>query len=217
MRSTTWWASSSTPWCCAPTPRAIRASATLWRGCATGNLSAYGHQELPFERLVEVINPARSLSHHPLFQVMLAFQNDAQVSLELPGLRTAFAEVPVASAKFDLSFALAEERAADGTPSGINGVLEYAGDLFEEATAATLAERLARLLDRGRGGAHPRHRQPRHSLAEPSAAPSSQSGTTPRAPIPNATIPELFAQQAARTPDAVALVCEDQTAELPRA
>ena len=160
---------------------------------------------------MEVINPARSLSHHPLFQVMLAFQNDAQVSLELPGLRTAFAEVPVASAKFDLSFALAEERAADGTPSGINGVLEYAGDLFEEATAATLAERLVRLLDRGRGGAHPRHRQLSTFSRRPSAAPSSQSGTTPRAPIPNATIPELFAQQAARTPDAVALVCEDQT------
>ena len=77
-----------------------------------GNLAAYGHQDLPFERLVEVLNPARSLSHHPLFQVMLAFQNDARVSLDLPGLRTAFEEVPVASAKFDLSFALAEERAA---------------------------------------------------------------------------------------------------------
>ena len=117
-----------------------------WRGCAPATSSAYSHQELPFERLVEVVNPARSLSHHPLFQVMLAFQNDAQVSLELPGLRTSFEEVPVASAKFDLSFALAEQRAADGTPSGIDGVLEYAGDLFEEATAATLAERLTRLL-----------------------------------------------------------------------
>ena len=111
-----------------------------------GNLAAYSHQELPFERLVEVINPARSLSHHPLFQVMLAFQNDAQVSLELPGLRTCFEEVPVASAKFDLSFALAEERAADGAPAGIAGVLEYASDLFDEATAAMLAERLIRLL-----------------------------------------------------------------------
>ena len=86
---------------------------------------------MPFERLVEVLNPARSLSHHPLFQVMLAFQNDARVDLELPGLRTAFEEVPVASAKFDLSFALAEERAPDGTPAGLAGVLEYAADLFD--------------------------------------------------------------------------------------
>ena len=131
----------------------------------TGNLAAYGHQELPFERLVEVINPARSLSHHPLFQVMLAFQNDARLHLELAGLRTSFEDVPVASAKFDLSFALAEERTADGTPAGINGVLEYAGDLFEEASAAMLAERLTRLLTAAVEDPARADRQPRHSLA----------------------------------------------------
>ena len=137
-----------------------------------GNLAAYSHQELPFERLVEVLNPARSLSHHPLFQVMLAFQNDAQVSLDLPGLHTTFEEVPVASAKFDLSFALAEERAPDGAPAGIAGVLEYAADLFDAASVQAIGERLTRLLtaaveDPGRAiGA------PRHSLTPPSAAPS---------------------------------------------
>ena len=129
-----------------------------------GNLAAYGHQDLPFERLVEVLNPARSLSHHPLFQVMLAFQNDAQVSLELPGLRTAFEDVAVASAKFDLSFALAEERAADGSPAGIAGVLEYAADLFDEATVAAIAARLERLLAAAVAIARGADRQPRHSV-----------------------------------------------------
>ena len=70
------------------------------------NLAAYGHQELPFERLVEVLNPARSLARHPLFQVMLALQNNAPVSLDLVGLSVSVELVDTASAKFDLSISL---------------------------------------------------------------------------------------------------------------
>ena len=86
-----------------------------------GNLAAYSHQELPFERLVEVLNPARSLSRHPLFQVMLVLQNNAELGLELSGLSAGFEAVATASAKFDLSLSLAERRGADGSPAGIEG------------------------------------------------------------------------------------------------
>ena len=176
-----------------------------------GNLAAYSHQDLPFERLVEVLNPARSLSHHPLFQVMLAFQNDAQVSLELPGLRTAFEDVAVASAKFDLSFALAEERAADGSAGRHRG-------------RAGVCQRPVRRSDRRRRWRRGSNRLLAAAVASPEAPIGSLDilsaderrtilttwNDTAR-PIPDATIPELFAAQAARTPDAVALVFDDQT------
>ena len=101
------------------------------------NLAAYGHADLPFERLVEVLNPARSLSRHPLFQVMLAFEaGEPGGGLELPGLAVRAQPVAVASAKFDLSVGLVERRAADGAPAGIEGVLEYASDLFDRGDAS---------------------------------------------------------------------------------
>ena len=111
------------------------------------NLAAYGHQELPFERLVEVLNPARSLSRHPLFQVMLVLQNNAELSFELAGLDARFETVATASAKFDLSLSLAERRGADGSPAGIEGALEYASDLFDRASVEAIAGRLVRLLE----------------------------------------------------------------------
>src|SRR5262249_32543814 len=115
----------------------------------TSNLSAYSHQDLPFERLVEVINPARSLSRHPLFQGGLVLQNNAPVNLEgLPGGLTAVVEpVDITSAKFDVSISLTEQRGADGTPIGILGSLEYATDLFERSGMEALAGRFVRLLE----------------------------------------------------------------------
>src|SRR4029077_14322773 len=112
----------------------------------TGNLLAYSHQEVPFERLVEVLNPARSLARHPLFQVMLAFQNNAPARFEVAGLAARFEPVAVGRAKFDLSVSGSERRGEDGAPGGIVGEIEYAADLFERGTVEGLAGRLVRLL-----------------------------------------------------------------------
>ena len=75
------------------------------------DLAAYAHQELPFERLVELLNPVRSLARHPLFQVMLAFQNTPEAVLELPGIVARPEPVGFDAAKFDLLFNLSERRA----------------------------------------------------------------------------------------------------------
>ncbi len=185
-----------------------------------GNLAAYAHQDLPFERLVEVLNPARLLSRHPLFQVMLAFETQGAdvAALTLPGLGTSPQPIATSSAKFDLSLGLSERRGATGAPAGIDGVLEYASDLFDAATVATLGSRLIRLLEAVAGDAERRlgalpilaaderdtilrvwndtaHSVPATALASGGAA---------------ATLPELFAAQAARTPDAIAVMFEDR-------
>ena len=177
-----------------------------------GNLAAYGHADLPFERLVEVLNPARSLSRHPLFQVMLAFEAGAGArrARSCPGLRCGREPVATASAKFDLSVGLVERRAADGAPAGIDGVLEYASDLFDAASVATLGERLMRLLAGGGGRSRSRARQPddpggRRARHHPAALERHRAARCGRA-----TLPELFAAQAARTPEAAAVMFEDR-------
>src|SRR5690606_8947400 len=78
------------------------------------NLGAYEHQELPFERLVEVLNPARSTSRHPLFQVMIAMDSSQRALPVVDGLALGLLDVPTGTAKFDLSFNVREKR----TPAG---------------------------------------------------------------------------------------------------
>ncbi|WP_039789959.1 condensation domain-containing protein, partial [Actinoalloteichus spitiensis] len=91
-------------------------------------------------------NPTRSLSRHPLFQVMIAFQTTTGTVFDLPGLDARLEPDASRIAKFDLTCGLHERRGEDGGPAGISGALEYATDLFDEPTAASFADRLVRLL-----------------------------------------------------------------------
>ncbi|TSE02165.1 amino acid adenylation domain-containing protein [Skermania sp. ID1734] len=110
------------------------------------DLAAYAHADVPFERLVEVLNPARSTARHPLFQVMLAFQNMGQTRFQLPGLTIEGFEIESAATEFDLQLMLADTYDENGGPAGIGGQLIYATDLFDHATVAGIADRLRRVL-----------------------------------------------------------------------
>ncbi|WP_232003813.1 condensation domain-containing protein, partial [Mycobacterium sp. 1465703.0] len=116
------------------------------------SLAAYEHQDVPFEVLVERLNPTRSLAHHPLVQVLLAWQN-------LPGLDTGDAaglalgdlevtQVPVDAhtARVDVSVSLAERWTESGEPAGIGGSVEFRTDVFDPESIQALVERLERVL-----------------------------------------------------------------------
>jgi amino acid adenylation domain-containing protein len=103
-------------------------------------LGAYAHQQVPFEKLVEVLQVERSLSHHPLFQVMLVLQNTEDATLELPGLQLTALEGEWSSAKFDLTLNVAET----GQELLLNW--EYSTDLFTAATITQLAAHFNQLV-----------------------------------------------------------------------
>ena len=111
------------------------------------DLDAYANSDIPFDYLVEVLNPARSLARNPLFHVMISFQTVPRGSIVLPGLETSLLPVRLRSARFDLSVSFKERRTGDGKPDGIDGLVEYSTDLFEEATIESLMERFVRLLE----------------------------------------------------------------------
>ncbi|WP_280221009.1 non-ribosomal peptide synthetase [Nocardia neocaledoniensis] len=111
------------------------------------DLAAFAAADVPFERLVEVLDPPRSTARHPLFQVGLSFQNMDRAALELPGLRIAPVAAELAVSQFDLHLIVGDGYDADGAPTGIEGFFTYATDLFDESTVRAFADRLTLLLD----------------------------------------------------------------------
>ncbi|WP_027927250.1 non-ribosomal peptide synthetase [Amycolatopsis benzoatilytica] len=169
------------------------------------DLAVFANQDLPFDRLVELLKPDRSLARHPLFQVMLVLQNTPEPDLELPGLTPALADLRTAPAKFDLSFDLNETFAEDGTPAGIEGVIGFAADLFDESTVDGLGARLARLLDAAvRGPDRPVDRIGLLDSAERNRELVRWNDTD--VPVAGTSVVQLFEERAAETPDAPAVV-----------
>ncbi|WP_405901188.1 non-ribosomal peptide synthase/polyketide synthase [Streptomyces sp. NBC_00727] len=169
-------------------------------------LAGYAHQDVPFEYLVETLNPSRSLAHHPLFQVMLVLQNAPRADFAPPGLRVEDVPSASATAKLDLIFTMAERHAEDGSPDGLDGSVEYADDLYDPATVETMLARWERLLRIA--VTDPRQRLSRLDLLTADEHDALAAlGTGPAAPVRTGTLPELFREQLRRAPDATALVC----------
>jgi amino acid adenylation domain-containing protein/non-ribosomal peptide synthase protein (TIGR01720 family) len=167
-------------------------------------LAAYGHQDVPFERVVDALQPARSQARHPLFQVMLVLQNAPQPKVELLGLIASSLSLATNTAKFDLQFTFNEKLDATGEAQGLTLDLEYSRDLFEEATAEAIARRFFRLMERAASKPQaPVHLldilddNERHAVLE-------QLNATAR-PVPETTLTSLFEAQVARTPLATAI------------
>ncbi|MDL4774582.1 non-ribosomal peptide synthetase [Actinomadura xylanilytica] len=172
------------------------------------DLAAYAHQDLPFERLVEILNPARSMARHPLFQAALSFQNNPEAKLELDGLSGAAEPLASGVAKYDLSLYLEERHGEDGAPAGIEAALEYALDLFDADTARSVAARFDRLLrelvaapDAPIGAAEILDRAERRTILRTWAG--GRAAETDRT-----TIPALFEAQVSARPDALAVTFE---------
>ena len=166
---------------------------------------AYAHQDLPFERLVEAVRPGRGPAGTPLLSALLNLLNQPASPLRLDRLTVTRLEVPSSGSKFDLSLALHE------TPAGLEGALTYDADLFDPGTAQTLLTQLTRVLEHVAVDPDCRLDEiPLVSEAERGALVARGQG--PAAPAPSApSLAALVEAQAARTPDAVAVVQGERT------
>jgi len=168
-------------------------------------LGAYENQEVPFEMLVAELQPERSLSHAPLFQVMFTLHNTEPLAAALPGLRVSSLAGEKADAKFDLALHFTP------TPGGLLGGMDYSADLFEPATVRRMLEQLGRVLEQAAGD--PDRRLSELELAGPEERRQlleAWSGAGASFPVEGALHGRFEARAAAR-PGAVAVACEGET------
>ena len=173
------------------------------------DLAAFDHQDVPFERLVEAVRPTRSLARHPLFQVFFVLVSGGAGDVSMLGLPGTTLRPRSDVAKFDLSFYVAETRDADGGPAGFLGVVEYAADLFSRSSAEAVAGRLVRVLTAV--AADPDVRVGDLDVLDPAERHDLLTTRNDTAlPVPAARLADLIGEQAARTPDAVAVVAGER-------
>ena len=167
-------------------------------------LGAYSHQDLPFEKLVEELQPERDRSRSPLFQVMFALQNASTATLELPGININSLNIDSTTAKFDLTLFVKE------TKQGLVASLEYNTNLFSAATITRMLGHFQTLLE----GIVANPKQCLSDLPLLTSAERYQllvEWNETQAEYPkNKCIHELFEEQVEKTPDAIALVFEDE-------
>jgi amino acid adenylation domain-containing protein len=167
-------------------------------------LGAYAHQDLPFEQLVEALQPMRDLSYTPLFQVMFALDDALVPAVELPDVTVSPLAVETGTAKFDLTLSM------ENTASGLMGEWEYNTDLFDEATIARMAGHFQTLLEAI--AAHPKQKISELPLLTPAERQQlivEWNNTWAEYPQ-DRCIHQLFEEQVERAPDAVAVVFEEE-------
>ncbi|MTJ18581.1 MULTISPECIES: non-ribosomal peptide synthetase [unclassified Dolichospermum] len=172
-------------------------------------LDAYAHQDVPFDQLVETLQPQRHLSHSPLFQVMFVLQNSPVSKLELGDLQVTQIELAkaTAGATFDLTISMQEKDSASGTE--LIGAFEYNANLFNADTIARMVESFHTLVEAVVANPQERIR----TLPLLTASQEHQllvEWHHPQTDYPQKSIHQLFEEQVEKTPDAVALVFEDQ-------
>ncbi|MEG4964628.1 amino acid adenylation domain-containing protein, partial [Microcoleus sp. K4-C2] len=167
-------------------------------------LGAYNHQDLPFEKLVEILQPERDLSHNPLFQVLFSLRNVRTPQIKLPGVTLSSLEIERKTARFDLALDLEEGL------EGINGTLEYSQDLFDASTARRIAGHFLTLLESV--AAHPEQRISNLPiLTKPEQQQLLFEWNNTQSELPkNQCVHGLFEAQTERTPDAIAVVFDGE-------
>ncbi len=175
------------------------------------SLAAFEHQDVPFEVLVERLNPTRSLAHHPLIQVVMGWQfaanTDPAAKLDLGDLQVTSMPVETRTARMDLTFSLAERFSEVGEPVGIGGTVEFRTDVFDAASIEALVERLRRVVLAL--AADPTRRVSSIDVLDSSdharLAQLGRRAVLTAAASTSLSIPQVFAECAAAAPRAVAI------------